>query len=361
MGRVRRHRHAIGLALTASLALAACTDNLAARVRANDTDSVLETDPIEPVSFDALYVVNGESATISVINAETDTLASTITLRGAAYPRHIALSPDRSLLGIAVPGYDMSMGEFGHEHHSSRPGHVLLLDAVTGSLKAAKRTDAANNNVAFSADGTSVWTSQATSPGSTLVLDAADLETRDAIPVGTAPAKTVISSDGSVAYVPNSGSANVSVIDVATRTVRATVRVGAGPIGVQPGTDGHVYVVNEPDQSLSVIDRASLTVVRTLDVGDTPGNVTTAEDGKLWVTLPKKGAVEVRDPNGAVLTTIPTAAGANSVVFSPDGMRAYVSNELADSVSVIDRATLRVRATVSVGGKPNGMAYRAKP
>lgn len=46
---------------------------------------------------------------------------------------------------------------------------------------------------------------------------------------------------------------------------------------------------------------------------------------------------------------------------SGGGSRAWVSNQVDDSVSVIDTATREVVATVAVGAAPNGLAYRAAP
>ena len=320
----------------------------------------VETTEIAPVTYDAVYVVNGEDATISVINAETDTVAGSIALKGMAYPHHIGLSPDRAQLAIAVPGYDMSGGEFGHAMHSSRPGQVVLLDALTGALVGSKKTDAANNNVVFAPAGDQVWTSQATTPGSTLILDAKSLELRESISVGTSPAETVMSADGTLAFVANSGSATVSVIDVAGRRLRATVPVGAGPVLAVPSSQGVVYVENEPDQTVSVIDQATLKVQQTFSLGFKPGSINVASNGEVWITSPDRGYVELRSATGQVQQTIVTGAGAHWVLFSGDGRRVYVSNELANSVSVIDRATSRVTTTIPVGAKPNGMVWRAK-
>ena len=43
------------------------------------------------------------------------------------------------------------------------------------------------------------------------------------------------------------------------------------------------------------------------------------------------------------------------VTFSPDGLRAYVTNRLDDSLSVVDTASRRVVATVPVGDEPHGV------
>ena len=55
-----------------------------------------------------------------------------------------------------------------------------------------------------------------------------------------------------------------------------------------------------------------------------------------------------------------TGAGAHAIAFSGDGKTAYVSNQSAGTVSVLDVATRAVVKTVLVGAKPNGMVFRSR-
>src|SRR5574337_1174616 len=54
----------------------------------------------------------------------------------------------------------------------------------------------------------------------------------DTIAVGLLPRGIAITADGARAYVPNSRSGTLSVIDVATHTVVASIEVGIFPSGV---------------------------------------------------------------------------------------------------------------------------------
>ena len=70
------------------------------------------------------------------------------------------------------------------------------------------------------------------------------------------------------AYISNFGSSTVSVIDIATNIVVATVPVGAGPVGVAVNPAGlFVYVANQNSNNVSVIDTRTNTVVATVTVG----------------------------------------------------------------------------------------------
>jgi YVTN family beta-propeller protein len=58
----------------------------------------------------------------------------------------------------------------------------------------------------------------------------------------------------------NAGSNDVSVIDIATNTVTATIPVGTNPLGVAVTPDGSkVYVANFGDDNVSVINTATKT------------------------------------------------------------------------------------------------------
>ena len=137
--------------------------------------------------------------------------------------------------------------------------------------------------------------------------------------VGENPQGVALSADGTRAYVTNSGSNSVSVIDVATNTVIHTIEdVGNYPAGVVSGS-GKVYVSNLFDNTVSVIDTTTNTVTATVGVGDT----------------------------------------SQGIALSADGTRLYVANTDGDTVSVIDTATNTVTATIDAGAAPQHVAVNA--
>ncbi|MGB8899828.1 MAG: cytochrome D1 domain-containing protein, partial [Methylocella sp.] len=102
------------------------------------------------------------------------------------------------------------------------------------------------------------------------------------------------------AYVTNSNSSTVSVIDTASNIVVATVAVGLFPYGVAVTPDGkHVYVVNQGDRTVSVIDTASNTVVATVPVGSCPFAVAFTPDGK-YAYVENYGPFDPIQMNGTV-------------------------------------------------------------
>lgn len=331
-------------------ALGACTHST------GDPSSV----PIEAITTDAIYVVNGGESSITVIDGIRDEVAGTIELLDVEYPHHIYLGPDRRTLLVAVPGSDLSGGH-GGGGHGGPTGAVLALEATTGATIAARRLDAPNHNAVFAPDGRSIWTSQIATPGEVAVLDAQSLATRASVEVGNGPAEVTFATTGAYGFVANTESDSVSILDPATGSVVDTLEVGDGPVGAWPGIDGRMYVDNETGKSISVIDPSSRAVVATFPLGFTPALAAIAPNGELWVTDTENGKLVFLDPSsGQNLGELVTAAGAHAFAFSADGAKAYVTNQLADNVSVVELATKRVAKTIPVGAKPNGILFRAR-
>lgn len=324
----------------------------------HENASAPSSEAIAPITYDALFVVNGGDSSISVINTETNRLAASIRLTNASFPHHIYLSPDRSKLVLAVPGMDMSGGHAGGMH--GMMGAVMLLDATTGATLRSRMTDAMNHNAAFSPDGAEVWTSQMNAPGSVLVLDSASLSTKHTIDVGDQPAEVTFTMDGSYVFVANGGSNSVTVVDAASKDVVDTLAVGRDPVGAWQGSNGVAYVDNEEDETLTAIDTRTLQVVQTVELGFMPGMAALGPDGRVWVTDAENGKVVFYSSDGVKTGEVATGPGAHAIAFDGEETMAYVSNQAEGTVSVVDVSSSVFQKSIPTGSKPNGMVWRAK-
>jgi YVTN family beta-propeller protein len=127
------------------------------------------------------------------------------------------------------------------------------------------------------------------------------------------------------AYIANSGSDSVSVIDTATNTVVGPpIPVGSTPIGVAVNPAGtRVYVANSGSNSVSVIDTATNTVIG---------------------------------------SPIPVGGQPIGVAVTPTGTRVYVANFNSNTVSVIDTASNTVTGSpISVGEGPQAFGQFIVP
>ncbi len=155
------------------------------------------------------------------------------------------------------------------------------------------------------------------------------------------------------AYVTNSNSSSVSVIDTASNAVVATVGVGARPIGVAITPDGsRAYVANSFSNSVSVIDAANNTVVATVPVESVPQGLAITPDGsRAYVANSFSNSVSViYTASNTVIATVGVEASPTGVAITPGGTRVYVTDGsfTFGSVSVIDTVTNTVVAVVPV-------------
>jgi YVTN family beta-propeller protein len=156
------------------------------------------------------------------------------------------------------------------------------------------------------------------------------------------------------AYVTDGSSNNVSVIDVASNTVIATIPVGTFsvpsignfPVGVVVAPDGELaYVTNFFDGTISIIDTSTNTVKSTINLGagSGPSLLAITPDGKrLYVPETNNRVAVVSTVTNAVVASIAVPEPV-AVDITPDGKRAYVQSRLdspiGPGVHVIDTAT----------------------
>lgn len=170
---------------------------------------------------------------------------------------------------------------------------------------------------------------------------------------------TLENSKRDYAYVSSTKSNNVSVINVSTNTVVATIPVGLWPVGVSASGDGtKVYVANLNSNTLSVISTLTNTVIATVPVGLYPAGVSVNPNGgNIYVSNQVSNDVSVINSNtNSLIATIKVGKSPNGLVVSPDGLKVYVANRLSDSISVISTSTNQVIATISVGVNPGLIA-----
>lgn len=315
------------------------------------------------VNFNAAYVVNGGDNSISVIDLSDNQVKTTRKIRNAEWPHHISLSPDKKLIAMGIPGSDLSAGHGGgHGGHSSTKGKILIADAESGKKEERITLDVMNHNAIFSLDGSELWTSQMQSDGKILVYDTKRFKKQHTISVGSMPAEITFSQDGSHAFVANGESNTVTAIRVSDKSVTATINVGENPVGAWTGSNNKMYVDNEAGKTISVIDVITLTVEETITLGFMPGMAAyNAQMNELWITDAENGKVVYFQRAGNQWVSagnILTGAGAHAIAFSNDGLKAYITNQSAGTVSVIDVKLKSVISSVTVGSKPNGIVLR---
>lgn len=184
---------------------------------------------------------------------------------------------------------------------------------------------------------------------------------------GTGQATThmlVSSSDANLIFTANIGSNNVSAIEHRPEPdgwSEIQIPVGEAPEGIDWSPDGkQVWTATGGDGGVAIIDVASKKVIEKLSVG-------TKRTNRLKFT-PDDKLVLLSDSAGDELVILDRAThkerarlkmgpSPEGILVTPDSSRAYVAQEGANDIAVIDLRTLTIAGHISSGNGPDGMAW----
>ena len=138
-----------------------------------------------------------------------------------------------------------------------------------------------------------------------------------------------LTPDGTRLLAVNTADNRLTVFDV---TGVSPVRIGEIPVGMEPvsvcaRTNTEAWVVNTLSDDVSIVDLTALNVTATLRVGDEPSDVVFAgSPQRAWVSVSQEDAIKVYDP--ASLATAPAviavaARWPRALSVSPDGAKVY--------------------------------------
>ena len=159
-------------------------------------------------------------------------------------------------------------------------------------------------------------------------------------------------------YVSNCAGNSVSVVDLNRNREIARISVGLAPRGLTLSSDGRYgFVSNSGENNLSVIDLADRKEVHRLAMGENPRHMTiSAKTNQLLVTQWGSDTVARLDLRAGLRTpsplqSVPVGEGARpySLAATSDGTIAYVANTQAAYVSVLDVAEGREKTRIVVG------------
>ena len=142
---------------------------------------------------------------------------------------------------------------------------------------------------------------------------------------------------------------------------QTVIPVGRGPEGFDVSPDGkELWTAHSGDGGISVIDLGSKKVVATINAGAQRANrLKFSPDGKLaLVSAMGGGGLVVLDTTSrSVIKRIPLGRGPSGILIPPDGTRAYVALTADNAIAVIDLTSLTEVARLKTGPGPDGMAW----
>src|SRR5205809_138199 len=297
-----------------------------------------------------LFITNTRSESVSVIDTKTLEVVGTIPM-GKGKPYRIVFHPDGRTAWV---GYAKSRD-------------LGVIDAEGRKLLRRVKIGGNPYNLAFTPDGRHLlvldWSSD-TSNDEIIFYDLKAEKIDGRVGVSTWPAHAIFSRDGKLLYVSGETAGDVTVIDVAQRTVVGRVVHGGGDaMGLALTADGKLlYAAAGENKAILKIDTATNKTVGEIALPGIVHEATLTLDGKfLYATLRKTNKlVVIRTADDKIATVIPQRAYPDPVTMEPTGRLAPVTNRYADSVAVIDLASQAQVRTIPVGKAPHGMALRPR-
>ncbi|MDF9809798.1 YVTN family beta-propeller protein [Aurantimicrobium minutum] len=253
------------------------------------------------------YSTNSNAGTVSVVNTSSRTSLGT-TIPVGSRPNFVSVNSNGTFALVSntwdssVSVIDVSTNSVTHTITDPN-WYIVRGTAFLPGNTTALVADSGNNAVAF-------------------VNAALGTANPVEITVGVSPEYIGITPNGAFAYVANFGSNNVSVINLQTNTVIATIPVGTQPSWVAITPDGtKALVLNWGSDSISVIDTVTNTVVTTVS------GLNEGASGSL-----------------------------SSIALTTDGRFAYISRQYETHLSVIDMTTMTLTAPVEIGVTTYGVS-----
>ena len=291
-------------------------------------------------------------------------------------PLNMAMSPDGKYLIVANSGY-------------AKPT-MRVVDLDTEHVIQTLQLDDAWYGLAWSPNGRSLYAAGAAATNVVEMSWAAGaLKERGLFPLGrsadpagegtnrpqAAPQSFVggvdVSPDGKKLYAVHVLGQLISMVDVATGLVRATVDLPAEPFTCQLSKDGKtLFVTLWGGAKVLMFDPATLAPKGEIVVGEHPNAMTQSADGAwLYVACANTNAVWVIDTKAGkgvaqIATSLfpeaPMGSTPNSVSLSPDGKTLLVANADNNTVAVVDvtsPAQARVSGFIPTGWYPTGAMF----
>ena len=178
------------------------------------------------------------------------------------------------------------------------------------------------------------------------------------------PGQIALQRDGRYAWVGVESAerrdSGVAVIDVAVGSLVAQIPTGAGQHSLAFSPDSrNAYVTNSESGTLTVIDTQSLKILDDISVGSQPVSVAVAADsGAIYVADQEGGFISVLEgERWREIARLPAEPGLAVVAVSPDGQWGFAANPQAQKVYVIETAGPRLTHAAPLNGAPDQITF----
>ena len=174
----------------------------------------------------------------------------------------------------------------------------------------------------------------------------------------------VISADGHRIYTANNEAGSMSVLDLAARTLIATIPISKKVQRVSISPDGRfVFTQDQETPRIVVIDTATNAIVRSISLPSIPFSSVVTRDGRWLLVNSESGKLFVIDlASGAVRKTfdtpdVPVLPTPGEFALSLDGVHAYVSCPQGGTIEILNLKDWRLEEPIHLTKGVDGMAW----
>ena len=304
---------------------------------ANTADATLGTKPI--------FVLNSQDADISVIDPIT--LREIRRIPTGKEPHHQYITPDEKSLIIANAGGNS----------------LTFIDPRTGEIQRTIRNLLDPYHLRFSPD--MKWF--VTAANRLNFVDIYRWENNEPVlakrvPTSKTPSHMFIDSKSTVAYVTMQDSDELVAIELATQTIRWRVPTGSTPADVfLSADDKRVFVALTGGDSVEVFDvsqplKAAPLLQRIKTGAGAHAFRARGDKRHVFVSNRVANTISLLDTTELkVVESFPAPGGPDCMEITADGKTLMVTSRWARKLTFIDIGTKKIRAQVNVGRSPHGV------
>ena len=327
--------------------------------------------PASASERNTVFVPMGGNNEIVVIDVRTNKVVERIP--GVPAAHGLAKTPDGSFLiagsfteiepGGDIPARPAGVSAEDHAAHHSKPAdRTAAKGAVISRVtfikvedrSVVRRVDVPGgvHHVAVSPKGNFAAVTHP-NQDAVSVIDVGTFKVVATVKTGAVPNYAAFSSDGEKLYVSDTGDNSISVVRTADWRVSARVQVGESPEHLVVRDDlGKMFVNNVGDGSVSIVDLAHLAVSKVLKSGDDPHGIDVSEDGRtLFVSAKGEDKLVAIDLKTGDRRNVALAPQPYHLAVVKGRGLIYVSSVELPKLWVVDAKTLKVSGTIDVGGK----------
>lgn len=296
---------------------------------------------IAPARAETAIALNADDATVSLIDTKTYKEIRQIPV--GKEPHHLMPTPDDKALLVAA----------------ALSNELTVLDPRTGEIQNRIKKISDPYQLGFSPD--KKWfVSVSLRLDRVDIYRAADYSLVARIPASRAPSHVAFDAGSNYAFVTLQQSNEILAIDLKTQKALWKLRVGPTPAGIwMTPDDKHLLVGIMGADFVRVVDWREKKLVKYILTARGAHNFRALGDGRhVFVSNRVANSITLIDQQTlTALDTFPLPGGPDCMEVSADGKELWVTSRFARKVHVVDIPTRQIKQVIPVGRSPHGVYF----